>query len=80
MNLRTMLYAPSFDAEPNSVVPRGIYPASLPTTLLNTTSVRFYNTIVKLNRFLFGCFAPLSLSHTVCVCVFACLILSPGCD
>lgn len=59
VNLKTMLCAcQGFEAEPSTVVPRGIYPESLPTTLLNSTSVRFYNTIVRLNRFLFGCVTP----------------------
>lgn len=76
VNLKTMLCAcQGFEAEPSTIVPRGIYPQSLPTTLLNSTSVRFYNTIVRLNRFLFGCATPppllCSLSPTSGACVFA---------
>lgn len=80
VNLKTMLCAcQGFEAEPSTIVPRGIYPESLPTTLLNSTSVRFYNTIVRLNRFLFGCVTPsppppllpCSLSLASGACVFA---------
>lgn len=88
VNLKTMLCAcQGFEAEPSTIVPRGIYPESLPTTLLNSTSVRFYNTIVRLNRFLFGCFSPLpSLkpcppAPSPLLVVLVCLrypILSPG--
>lgn len=86
VNLKTMLCAcQAFEAEPSTIVPRGIYPESLPTTLLNSTSVRFYNTIVRLNRFLFGCVTahllpppPAPSPWLVVLVCLRCPILSPG--